>query len=81
MSEAVEMTSHWRHASRALDRAFEDSFFMDSRDHGEKNTPELNPQAETLLHARRNFRLWKHRVSILEMIAQAQHYVSRSTHV
>ncbi len=80
MSEAVDMSSHWCHASRALDRTFEDSFFLDARKSISESDHKVNPapQAETLLNARRNFRLWKHHIAILEMIAQAQHYVARS---
>ncbi len=73
MTESVEMTSQWRHASRALDKNVGDTFFDDPRSKQKSDEEtQTNEQAETLVQARATFRFWKHRVAILEMIAQAQ---------
>lgn len=72
MNESVEMASFWRQASRALDKNFEDTFFDDPRTREPLDISNSSEQAETLLIARRNSRLWKHRIAILEMIALAQ---------
>jgi hypothetical protein len=76
MSDSVEIASQWRQASRALDKKFETFFFLEMRDANIDSESIAKEQVETLLQSRRNFRLWKHRIAILEMIAAAQQSLS-----
>jgi hypothetical protein len=81
MNESITHGSHWRQVSSMLEKRTEESFFDDPRQHGATLGSEESSQrrADVLVLVKRNFRLWNHRIEMLEWIAKAQHTIQRET--
>lgn len=74
VTESIEHCSNWRQIARALEYHTDSSIFENDRHHedGRISAFENTKLAESLIEARKNLRLWNHRLTMLEWIAAAQ---------
>lgn len=86
VSDCIDHTSHWRQVSSVLDRQLNrvqnsqirkmesssDLLLLNGDDAGYWPGANTDPRQWLALEVKRVYRLWKHRLSMLEMIADAQ---------
>lgn len=78
VSEAIEHLSHWKQLLHALEsylaRKGSLELYLENSAFEDEDL-EPNEQHNFALDVRANFQLWKHRLAVLELIADAQHCI------
>ena len=74
MCESIEHCSHWRQISRTLQRHAETPMLETHRHQDNDVTTAFSnaTNTEAIIESRKNFRLWNHRLIMLEWVAEAQ---------